>query len=165
MVLPWLADNTPFVFFRCFAMSSTPVISSLPVDKELVLKVIPMPSDTNSNGDIFGGWVMAQVDKAAAVLATRVVQGRVATVAVKEFIFKHPVRVGDLLSFYSSVVRVGRTSVTVDVEVFAESLATQGRYVKVTEAVVTYVAIDEHGQPRPIATAGTAPDTSTGATA
>jgi len=99
------------------------------------------------------------------VLATRVVQGRVATVAVKEFIFKHPVRVGDLLSFYSSVVRVGRTSVTVDVEVFAESLATQGRYVKVTQALLTYVAIDEHGQPRPIATAGTAPGTSTGATA
>ena len=150
MVLPWLADNTPFVFFRCFAMSSTPVISSLPVDKELVLKVIPMPSDTNSNGDIFGGWVMAQVDKAAAVLATRVVQGRVATVAVKEFIFKHPVRVGDLLSFYSSVVRVGRTSVTVDVEVFAERMTHQGEYVKVTEAVLTYVAIDAHGNSRPL---------------
>ena len=88
-----------------------------------------------------------------------------ATVAVKEFIFKHPVRVGDLLSFCSSVVRVGRTSVTVDVEVFAESLATQGRYVKVTQALLTYVAIDEHGQPHPIATAGTAPGTSAGATA
>ena len=138
---------------------------ALPADKELVLKVVPMPADVNANGDIFGGWVMAQVDKAAAVLATRVVQGRVATVAVKEFIFKHPVRVGDLLSFCSSVVRVGRTSVTVDVEVFAESLATQGRYVKVTEALLTYVAIDEHGQPRPIATAGTAPGTSAGATA
>ena len=129
------------------------------------MKVIPMPADTNANGDIFGGWVMAQVDLAGAVLPARVVQGRMATVAVKEFIFKHPVRVGDLLSFCSSVVRVGRTSVTVDVEVFAESLATQGRYVKVTQALLTYVAIDEHGQPRPIATAGTAPGTSTGATA
>ena len=124
-----------------------------------------MPADTNSNGDIFGGWVMAQVDLAGSVLPARRIQGRMATVAVNEFIFKQPVRVGDLLSFYSSVVRVGRTSVTVDVEVFAESLATQGRYVKVTEALLTYVAIDEHGQPRPIATAGTAPGTSTGATA
>ena len=139
--------------------------ASLPTDKELVLKVIPMPADTNGNGDIFGGWVMAQVDLAGSVLPARLAQGRMATVAVNEFIFRHPVRVGDILSLYASVTRVGRTSVTVDVEVFAESLATQGRYVKVTQALLTYVAIDEHGQPRPIATAGTAPGTSAGATA
>ncbi|MBN9340707.1 MAG: acyl-CoA thioesterase, partial [Comamonadaceae bacterium] len=123
--------------------------SELPANKELVMKVIPMPADTNANGDIFGGWVMAQVDLAGAVLPARVVQGRMATVAVKEFVFKQPVRVGDILSFYSSVVRLGRTSVTVDVEVYAERFATQGSYVKVTEALLTYVAIDASGKPRP----------------
>lgn len=124
--------------------------SELPANKELVMKVIPMPADTNANGDIFGGWVMAQVDLAGAVLPARVVQGRMATVAVKEFIFKQPVRVGDILSFYSSVVRLGRTSVTVDVEVYAERFGAQGRYAKVTEALLTYVAIDANGKPRPI---------------
>ena len=124
--------------------------SELPANKELVMKVIPMPADTNANGDIFGGWVMAQVDLAGAVLPARVVQGRMATVAVKEFIFKQPVRVGDILSFYSSVVRLGRTSVTVDVEVYAERFGAQGRYAKVTEALLTYVAIDANGKPRPV---------------
>lgn len=122
----------------------------LPTDKELVLKVIPMPADTNANGDIFGGWVMAQVDLAASVLPARHVRGRMATVAVNEFVFKHPVLVGDILSFYSSIKRIGRTSVTVDVEVFAERFCEQGRYVKVTEALVTYVAIDAEGRPRPV---------------
>ena len=121
-----------------------------PTDKELVLKVIPMPGDTNANGDIFGGWVMAQVDLAGSVLPARIVQGRMATVAVNEFVFKQPVRVGDILSLYSSVVRVGRTSVTVDVEVYAERFRSQGRYVKVTEALLTYVAINSEGRPRPI---------------
>ncbi len=122
----------------------------LPVDKELVLKVIPMPADTNGNGDIFGGWVMAQVDLAGSVLPARHVQGRMATVAVNEFIFKQPVRVGDILSFFSSVTRVGRTSITVQVEVYAERFRAQGQYVKVTEASLTYVAIDDEGRPRPI---------------
>ena len=129
--------------------SSRPA-TPLPTNKELVLKVIPMPADTNGNGDIFGGWVMAQVDLAGSVLPARYVQGRMATVAVNEFVFKQPVRVGDILSFYSSVTRVGRTSITVDVEVFAERFTDQGRYVKVTEASLTYVAIDENGRPRPI---------------
>src|SRR4051812_50225433 len=100
------------------ANSSAP--QPLPTDKELVLKVIPMPADTNGNGDIFGGWVMAQVDLAGSVIPARIIQGRMATVAVKEFIFKQPVRVGDICSFYSSVTRIGKTSITVDVEVFAE---------------------------------------------
>ena len=121
---------------------------ALPIDKELVLKVIPMPADCNANGDIFGGWVMAQVDLAGAVLPARYANGRMATVAVKEFIFKQPVRVGDILSFYSEVTRIGRTSITVKVEVYAERFHTQGQYLKVTEASVTYVAIDEAGQPR-----------------
>jgi acyl-CoA thioesterase YciA len=123
---------------------------ALPLDKELVMKVIPMPADVNANGDVFGGWVMAQVDLAGAVLPARHAQGRMATVAVKEFIFKQPVRVGDILSFFSEITRIGRTSITVKVEVYAERFRTQGRYLKVTEASVTYVAIDEAGQPRPL---------------
>jgi acyl-CoA thioesterase YciA len=123
---------------------------ALPLDKELVLKVIPMPADCNANGDIFGGWVMAQVDLAGSVIPARHTQGRMATVAVNEFIFKQPVRVGDILSFFSEVTRIGRTSVTVKVEVFAERFRSQGKYIKVTEALVTYVAIDEQGRPREI---------------
>ncbi|GAB2736283.1 acyl-CoA thioesterase [Melaminivora jejuensis] len=123
----------------------------LPSDKELVLKVIPMPADTNSNGDIFGGWVMAQVDLAGSVLPARIICGRMATVAVNEFIFKQPVRVGDLLSFFAEVTRIGNTSMTVRVEVYAERIGAQGRYLKVTEASLTYVAIDDSGKPRPIA--------------
>jgi len=122
----------------------------LPTDKELVLKVIPMPRDCNQSGDIFGGWVMAQVDLAGAVVPARYVGGRMATVAVNQFIFKQPVRVGDILSFFASVTRIGRTSITVQVEVFAESFRAQGRYFKVTEASLTYVALDEAGKPRPL---------------
>jgi len=124
--------------------------SALPQDRELVLKVIPMPADTNGNGDIFGGWVMAQVDLAGSVLPARYVRGRMATVAVNQFIFKQPVRVGDILSFFSHVTRIGNTSITVQVEVFAERFSAQGQYVKVTEASLTYVAIDNEGRPRPI---------------
>jgi acyl-CoA thioesterase YciA len=129
---------------------ATPPPATPPSDKELVLKVIPMPADTNGNGDIFGGWVMAQVDLAGSVMPARIIRGRMATVAVKEFVFKQPVRVGDILSFFSSVTRIGNTSITVDVEVFAESFRDQGRFVKVTEALLTYVAIDDEGKPRPI---------------
>ena len=123
---------------------------ALPTGKELVLKVIPMPADCNANGDIFGGWVMAQVDLAGSVLPARYANGRMATVAVNEFVFKQAVRVGDILSFFSVVTRIGRTSITVKVEVFAERYRLQGRYIKVTEASVTYVAIDDAGQPQPL---------------
>ena len=133
-------------------MSETlpPTTVELPTDQVLVLKVIPMPGDCNANGDIFGGWVMAQVDLAGSVLPARYTDGRMATVAVNEFIFKQPVRVGDILSFFSKVVRIGRTSITVKVEVFAERYRSQGTYIKVTEASVTYVAIDHNGKPREI---------------
>jgi acyl-CoA thioesterase YciA len=124
--------------------------AGLPTGKELVLKVIPMPADCNANGDIFGGWVMAQVDLAGSVVPARYVDGRMATVAVNQFIFKQPVRVGDILSFFAEVTRVGNTSITVQVEVYAERFRAQGRYVKVTEASLTYVAIDDQGKPRPI---------------
>jgi len=129
--------------------SSAPALQ-LPSDMELVLKVIPMPADCNANGDIFGGWVMAQVDLAGSVVPARHVDGRMATVAVNQFIFKQPVRVGDILSFFAEVTRIGNTSITVQVEVYAERFRAQGQYVKVTEASLTYVAIDEMGKPRPI---------------
>jgi acyl-CoA thioesterase YciA len=122
----------------------------LPTDKELVLKVIPMPADCNANGDIFGGWVMAQVDLAGAVLPARYVTGRMATVAVNEFIFKQPVRVGDILSLFAVVTRIGNTSITVQVEVYAERFRAQGQYIKVTQANLTYVAIGDDGRPEPI---------------
>ena len=130
------------------AKDSRQTVAGLPQDAELVLKVIPMPADCNQNGDIFGGWVMAQVDLAGAVLPARYVNGLIATVAVNEFIFKQPVKVGDILSFFSSVTRIGNTSITVKVEVFAERFSMQGVYLKVTEANVTYVAIDAQGKPR-----------------
>lgn len=123
---------------------------TLPLDEELVLKVIPMPCDVNANGDIFGGWVMAQVDLAGSVIAAPYAAGRMATVAVNEFIFKQPVRVGDVLSFYGKLVRIGRTSITIKIEVYAERLFNQGKYTKVTEASLTYVAIDDQGRPREV---------------
>ena len=122
----------------------------VPLDHVLVLKVIPLPGDANANGDIFGGWVMAQVDLAGSVLPARHALGRMATVAVNQFIFKAPVRVGDILSFYARMERIGRTSMTVSVGVYAERIRNQGRFIKVTEAQLTYVAIDDHGRPRPV---------------
>ena len=123
---------------------------TLPNDKELVLRLIPMPADANGNGDIFGGWIMAQVDLAGSVLPSRVSRGRVTTVAVNQFVFKQPVSVGDLLSFYAKVERIGKTSVTVNVEVYAERNPANLHVVKVTEANLTYVAIDRDGKPRAI---------------
>lgn len=120
---------------------------------ELVLRVFPMPADANNNGDIFGGWIMAQVDLAGAVLPSRIARGRIATVAVNQFVFKQPVSIGDLLSFYARVERVGTTSVTVNVEVYAHRDPVNPQIVKVTEANLTYVAIDGQGKPRPIPSA------------
>jgi len=117
-------------------------------DKELVLKVVPMPADCNANGDIFGGWVMAQCDIAAAIPAMRLARGRIATVAVNSFLFKQPVSVGDVVSFFAEVVDTGRTSIKVRVEVYAERHPAQPITVKVTEAVLTYVAINQHGVKR-----------------
>src|SRR5882757_5553856 len=122
----------------------------LPDDRQLVLRVMPMPADANGNGDIFGGWIMAQVDLAGAVLPARIAKGRIATVAVNQFIFKQPVSISDLLSFYAKVERIGRTSVTVNVEVYAERNPANLQVVKVTEANLTYVAIDRDGKPRQI---------------
>ena len=122
----------------------------LPDGSELVMRVMPLPADTNSNDDIFSGWLMAQVDLAGAVLPSRVAKGRIATVAVNQFLFKQTVSVGDLLSFYARVERIGRTSITVHVEVYAERNPANLQVVKVTEANLTYVAIDRDGRPRPV---------------
>lgn len=128
--------------------SSEPTV--MPTDKELVLKVIPMPADSNANGDIFGGWVMAQVDLAGSVIPARIAKGRIATVAVNQFVFKQAVKIGDLLSFFAEVERVGTTSVTVKVEVYAQRMRQPEPVIKVTEANLTYVAIDMDGKPRPL---------------
>ncbi len=131
---------------------AAPTVSMLdpPPGMELVMRVIPMPADSNPNGDIFGGWIMAQVDLAGAVLPWRVAKGRIATVAVNQFIFKQAVSVGDLLSFFARVERIGRTSITVHVEVWAERNPADPVVVRVTEASLTYVAIDEQGRSREV---------------
>lgn len=124
----------------------------LPRDKQPTLRVAPMPADTNVAGDIFGGWIMSQVDVAGSIAAHRRARGRVTTVAVNAFQFKKPVFVGDVLSFYADVVRVGRTSITVDIEVYAERYNTEGveQCVKVTEATFTYVSIDQQRNKREV---------------
>jgi acyl-CoA thioesterase YciA len=125
-------------------------MEKLPEGKQPALRVMPMPADANQNGDIFGGWIMSQVDIAGGTIAGRVARGRIATVAVKEFVFKQPVQIGDLVSFYVDVVRIGNTSVTVNVEVYAERKPDTPTVVKVTEATLTYVAIDRNGRPRQV---------------
>ena len=117
-------------------------------DKEPALRVVPMPADANQHGDIFGGWVMSQVDIAGGVAAARRARGRVATVAVNSFTFKEPVLIGDVVSFFAQIRRVGRTSITVDVEVYAQRNPSEVICVKVTEASLTYVAIGADGRPR-----------------
>src|SRR3954449_591209 len=126
-------------------------MASLPDGEMPVLRIVPMPADTNAHGTIFGGWVMAQVDIAGSIPAWERAQGPVVTVAVNSFVFREPVFVGDIVSFYARVMKIGRTSITVDVEVFAQR-GRSGRkdVVKVTEAQLTYVAVDTERKPRPI---------------
>jgi acyl-CoA thioesterase YciA len=119
-------------------------------DRQPELRVVPMPADANQHGDIFGGWVMSQVDIAGGVVAARRARGRVATVAVNSFVFKEPVLIGDQVSLYSTITRVGRTSITVDVEVYAQRNPRDLICVKVTEASLTYVATDAERRPRPV---------------
>ncbi|MHB8534868.1 MAG: acyl-CoA thioesterase [Sulfuricaulis sp.] len=122
-------------------------------DRHVTLRLVPMIKDTNAAGDVFGGWVMSQVDIAGSIVAVRRARGRVVTVAVNAFHFVAPVFVNDLVSLYAKVVKVGTTSITVDVEVYAERglrSAKPGEVVKVTEAVLTYVAVDENRKKRPV---------------
>lgn len=120
----------------------------LPADKELTMRVVPMPKDTNYGGSIFGGYLFSQIDVAASIPAIRRAKGRVATVAVNSIELHHPVFVGDVLSLYAHVVKVGRTSITVDVEVYAERNAADPHVIKVTQARLTFVALDEDRKPR-----------------
>lgn len=118
--------------------------------REPTIRVVAMPSDANYTGDIFGGWLMGQVDVAGSVPALHRAKGRVATVAVNSFVFKQPIFVGDLVSFYTRIVKVGTTSITVDVEVYSQRDPAKPVCVKVTEATLTYVAVGEDRRPRPV---------------
>ncbi|MES1982858.1 MAG: acyl-CoA thioesterase [Pseudomonadota bacterium] len=118
--------------------------------REPTLRVVTMPSDCSYTGDVFGGWVMAQVDIAGGIPALHRARGRVATVAVNSFVFKQPLFMGDVVSFYADIVKVGRTSITIHVEVYAQRNPSNPTCVKVTEAMLTYVAVDENRRPRVI---------------
>ncbi len=119
-------------------------------DKQPAIRVAAMPADTNSAGTIFGGWIMSQVDIAGSIAALERARGRVVTVAVNSFEFHQPVFVGDLISCYAEVCKVGRTSITVKVEVYAQRSPAKVETIKVTEAVFTYVSLDENRKPRSV---------------
>lgn len=116
--------------------------------REPTIRVAAMPSDANYTGDIFGGWLMGQVDIAGSIPALHRAKGRVATVAVNSFVFRQPIFVGDVVSFYTRIVKVGTTSITVEVEVYAQRDPAKPICVKVTEATLTYVAVGEDRKPR-----------------
>ncbi len=120
-----------------------------PTDLVPAIRTIAMPADANSNGDIFGGWMMSQMDLAGGVAAVQRAQGRIVTVAVDAMTFHLPVNVGDLVSCYSQVTRVGRTSLTVKIDAWVQRRI--GRHMeRVTSGSFTYVAVDEKGRPRPV---------------
>ncbi|AFZ83462.1 acyl-CoA thioesterase YciA [Candidatus Kinetoplastibacterium blastocrithidii TCC012E] len=119
-------------------------------EKELVLRIMPMPSDSNINGHIFGGWIMSQIDIAGSILAAKIAAGKVATIAVNSIQFKDPILVGDLISLYASIVRTGNTSITVSIDVYSQKRPFQNDSVKAVEAKLTYVAIDKQGNSRPL---------------
>jgi acyl-CoA thioesterase YciA len=121
-------------------------------DKQPTLRVVPQAADVNPSGDVFGGWVMSRVDETGGVCATRRACGRVATVAVNAFQFKQPIMVGDVVSFYGEVIQVGKTSITIGVQVYAthQSPLSKPFNVKVTEAVLTFVALNADGSKRDV---------------
>jgi acyl-CoA thioesterase YciA len=117
-------------------------------DETPVLRVVPTPSDVNQNGVIFGGWVMSLVDMAGGQTAMRRARGRVATISVDSFVFKSPLAIGDIVSFYANIVSTGKTSLKIAVSVYAERNPAEPVVIKVTEAILTYVAIDMEGKKR-----------------
>ena len=123
-------------------------MTDLPDNEHLAIQVMAMPADTNASGDIFGGWLMSQVDIAGSIIARRRAQGRVVTVAVDAFQFKKPVLVGDVVSCYAEITRLGKTSITIHVKAFAERLGESQEIIQVTEADLTYVAVDDKRRPR-----------------
>jgi acyl-CoA thioesterase YciA len=122
----------------------------LPDERHLAIRILATPADTNSSGDIFGGWLMSQVDIAGSIIARRRANGRIATVAVNSFAFRQPVFVGDLISCYAEITRTGRTSLTINVKAFAERQKETHEVILVTEADLTYVAVDAERRPRPL---------------
>ena len=123
---------------------------SLPTDHQPAIRILAMPTDTNASGDIFGGWLMSQVDIAGSIEAFRRAKGRIVTVAVNEFRFLQPVYVGDLISLYTRLIKIGTSSIRIHVTAFAERNRGKDECHKVAEAEITYVAIDENRQPRPV---------------
>lgn len=132
-------------------MSEQALDISLP-DRIPTLRVVPMPADVNANGDVFGGWIMSQADIAGAMVAMQRARGRVTTVAVNSFVFKQPLSVGDVVSIYAKVVGLGRTSIKVNVDVYAERNPADPAVVRITEATLTYVAINQQGLKRDLPT-------------
>ena len=116
---------------------------------ELVIRTIAMPADTNPNGDIFGGWLMSQMDLGAAIYARNLSRSRVTTVAVDGMSFLNPVNVGDVVNCYASLLKVGRTSIRIAVEAWVQR-GSDGKLLRVTAGVFTYVAIDDNGRPQPV---------------
>ena len=118
------------------------------VNQQPEIRVLPMPSDTNAAGDIFGGWLMSQVDIAGSIAAHRYVGNRVVTVSVNEFVFIKPVLVGDLISIYADIAHVGNTSIRISLNVMAEHGRGTESAQKVAEAILTYVSLDENKKPK-----------------
>jgi acyl-CoA thioesterase YciA len=127
----------------------TEIIANI-AGREPILRVKTLPNDANRTGDIFGGWLMSNIDIAGAILATKKTKGPVVTVAVKELIFLKPLFIYDLVSFYGDIVTIGRTSITLKIDVYSERL-TQADFEKVSEAILVYVAVSEPGKKREIA--------------
>ena len=126
-------------------------MSEIPAARDPAIRTIAMPADANANGDIFGGWMMSQMDMAGAVVAVKRSKGRVATVAVEAMTFHRPVMIGDLVSCYAEVERVGRSSMRVRIDAWVER-RTSAAAEQVTSGHFTYVAIDDEGRPRPVPT-------------
>jgi len=118
---------------------------------EITIQTLAMPADTNANGDIFGGWILSQMDLAAGVLAKQVAKGRVVTIAINSMTFLKPVHVGDVVSCYADMIKVGKTSMTIAVEVWAQPYTFHEKY-RVTEGVFVFVAIDDNGKARAVKT-------------
>lgn len=122
--------------------------SMISTSREAILRVVPTPGDINANGHIFGGWVLSQMDIAGGLVASRIAKGPVATVAIESMTFIAPILLRDIISVYAAVIRTGRTSIAVHIEVFADR--NNGEHVKVTEGIFTFVALDDNHRPRPI---------------
>jgi acyl-CoA thioesterase YciA len=142
----YISDGKNQEILERYAVTEQPVVT-LP-NRQPTIRVAAMPSDANYTGDIFGGWLMGQVDIAGSIPAVNRAKGRVATVAVNSFVFKQPLFVGDIVSFYADIIKVGNTSITVDVEVYVQRNPAKPECFKVTEATLTYVAVDENRKPR-----------------